>query len=280
MSTIRLKNFLEDSSLNHIRELMGAPLSSFGLRVSVPPPIFTRPVDPPRLKPLPPEGLDVSADEFKWHQDGTVIYKNRRVVVHIRDATNHTPKFHISNCSTLVDMKNQGRIQRYVVSERTDGNFFVRFNSGSLVKKRLAVCQNCLDKLSWRNFSRDDSANARMAIVSSFSLAEFFLKYPASLIPLVSRHHSTPAETKTHPENWLEISNEYKKQMGYYCQDCYKVLGNDFNRFLHVIQLNGRKDDCNVANLRSVCVSCLAKRPDFSNVVGSSDHREFKQLFG
>lgn len=279
MSTIRLKNFLEDSSLNHIRELMGAPLSSFGLRVSVPPPIFTRPVDPPKLTPLPPEGLDVSADEFRWHQDGTVVYKNRRVVVHIRDATNHTPKFHISNCLTLVDMKNQGRIQRYVVSERTDGTFFVRFNAGALVKKRLAVCQNCLDKISWKRFSRDDSAGTRMAIVNSFSLSEFFTKYPASLLPPISSQTSTPSEIRTRPENWSAISNEYKKQMGYYCQDCYRVLGRDFNRFLHVIQLNGRKDDCNVANLRSVCVSCLAKRPQFSSVIESSNHQEFKRLF-
>ncbi len=259
---------------------MGAPLSRFLAKIELPKPIFKPKELPPIVLPLPTEGLDVSESDIQTYHDGTLVYKDKRVVVHIRDATHHEPRFHLSNCITLVEMKSQGKFARYVVSEREDGYFHVRMNDGPLVKRKLAVCQNCLDNLSWKGFSRDLMAKpARYAIVNNFSIREFFNKYPNSLHPVMPVHTAESAPVNNYPENWSLIASELKRQLGYYCQSCNRVLGETNKRFLHVHHVNSLKNDCRVENLKCLCIECHSNQHMHQHMKNSSDYLEFKNLF-
>ncbi len=106
------------------------------------------------------EGIDVSFDEITILSDGTFGYKDSRVLVYIRDVIKygnrrkeHDPRYHVMNCITLQTMRANGRFQRYVVAAELSGKFKINIIEGGRVirseKKRLLVCQNCLDGLGF-----------------------------------------------------------------------------------------------------------------------------------
>jgi hypothetical protein len=85
------------------------------------------------------EGVTVDdISEIKVLPDGTLAYKERRVLIYIRDKPSYRdhdprrllPRFHVSNCRTLTRMRESGRYERYVVSQRTDGKFRMNFLYG------------------------------------------------------------------------------------------------------------------------------------------------------
>lgn len=276
---MELINFLENEVLNYFRKAMGAPLSRFRVEIELPEPVFKPRDPPPIVLPLPTEGLEVAGTEIQTHRDGTLVFKNKRVLVHIRDATHHEPRFHLANCITLVEMKSQGKFEKYVVSERDDGFFHVRMGSGPLVKRELSVCQNCLDKLSWNGFSRDSMPKSmRYSIVRAFSVKDFFSKYPNSLHPVVPRHTAESAPRNDYPENWALIASELKRQLGYYCQSCHRVVGEAHKKFLHVHHINGSKNDCRVENLECLCIECHANQHMHEHLKHSADYLAFKKL--
>lgn len=76
------------------------------------------------------KGLDIDIEELIVKKDGTLEhgdYPGQKLIVYIRDyysKGDNSPKFHIYWCRTLESMKNKGRKDRYVVSQRQDGRFF------------------------------------------------------------------------------------------------------------------------------------------------------------
>ncbi len=259
---------------------MGAPLSRFQVVIKLPVPTAKQRTLPPIELPLPTEGLDVEGSEILTHSDGTLFYKDKRVIIHIRDAAHHLPRFHLANCITLLEMKAAGRFERYVVSDREDGYFHIRMGSSLLQKKKLPVCQNCLDKLSWKGFSRETmSSSTRQVAVEKFSIKEFFIKYPHNLHKLVPLQTEESAPTNEYPTNWAEISSELRRQLGYACQQCHLVIGETRKQYLHVHHINGVRMDCRVENLKCLCISCHAKQPMHEHMKNSSDYQEFKALF-
>ena len=284
---MKLPDFIESETFNVLRRKIGAPLSFYKLKLSLPAPQF-KPRDPPVIAPapLPIEGLDVEFGKISTHSDGTLIYDGRRVLIHIRDVANiggrkHEPRFHIANCRTLVEMKSSGRFERYVVSEREDGNFHIRYDSGPLKITKLDVCQNCLDKLSWNGFYSDMSKNSRMQIVSAFLPKLFFDKYPKSLHPVIPSFTSTTAPRNEYPQNWEDISRELKRQLRYRCQEhgCSIQLSASDSKFLHVHHKNSLKNDCSPENLICLCIRCHAEQPNHNHIKNLPEYKKFLQDF-
>jgi hypothetical protein len=281
-----LKDFLQDDRLNQLRELIGAPLSFYKIRISLPKPVFKNRSPPPipSPAPLPERGLDVEKGAVAVHADGTLLFNGRRVVVHLRDIVSiggrqHMPRFHLANCSTLIDMRNNGRFARYVVSDRDTGLFHIRKDSGPLSEELLPVCQNCLAKLLWDGFTPEMPREKRHSIVLRFSIPRFFQRYPRSLHPTLPEHTAETAPINDYPENWDEIAFQLKQQLRFQCQNCRIGLGATKSRFLHVHHVNGLKNDCCPENLRCLCVRCHADQPMHDHMKLLPEYNEFINNF-
>src|SRR5205823_4379859 len=116
---MKLTDFRNFELLNSLKERMGIPRDVFG--------DLTVLVDAGGLSELELEkltsqdGLEISIDDLRVLDDGTLAYKNSRVLLYIRDVAvygrHQQPRFHVSNCSTLITMHEQRRFStRYVVS--------------------------------------------------------------------------------------------------------------------------------------------------------------------
>ena len=133
---MKLPSFLEDTALNDLRTRMGgAELGTLELERR------DRGLTVAELEVLITGGIDIrSLDEIRVLMDGTLAYKDRRVVLYIRDisdyiggssAIENLPKFHVSNCKKLKEMRSQKRFGRYVVAARDDGQFQINVIAGS-----------------------------------------------------------------------------------------------------------------------------------------------------
>jgi len=280
---MNLVNFLADDQFNTLRSRIGAPLSFYKLTISLPKAIFKERVQI-RPAPLPVQGLDVDKGEITTHRDGTLIFSGQRVLVHIRDVTNirgkqHMPRFHLANCTTLVEMRSSGRFARYVVHDRDDGVFYIRLESGPLRAERLLVCQNCLDKLSWEGFYLDMPRPKRHSVVNSFSIRKFFERYPRSLQPSIPEYTAQTAPVNEYPENWPDISNELRRQLRYQCQNCKLLVGETNKSFLHIHHKNGLRNDCRAENLQCLCLRCHADQPMHDHMKRLPEYSEFLRKF-
>lgn len=280
---MKLPDFTFDNDFNTLRQAIGATLSVYKAKLNLPPPVLKKREVPPPLPRLSPIGIDISSDEIGTNPDGTLTYKGSRVTVHIRDVqefrgTHHPPRFHVSNCRTLAEMRARGRFERYVVSDRDDGMFYIRIDSGPLRETRLSVCQNCLDKLSWGGFSKDHEQSIRHSAVSSFSLKSFFSRYPRTPISTLPSHTPETAPINDYPTNWEQISSEMRRQLRFTCQECGLQLGEGRKQYLHIHHVNGLKYDTNPDNLRCLCLQCHAAQPGHGHMRSLPEYASFMAL--
>src|SRR5262249_42032075 len=155
---MKLPDFTLDPSLNELRKAMGAELHPFE-----PAPTGDA-LTPDEINRLAREGIEIPLGEVDILPDGTLAYKDRRVVLYIRDvrqyqsarlSDNDLPRFHVADCETLQGMRANRRYERYVVATRETGEFQINLmhhNRYEQSDRRLNVCQNCLAKLNWNNF--------------------------------------------------------------------------------------------------------------------------------
>lgn len=281
---MKLPDFTLNGEFNSLRQAIGAPLSIYKVKVILPAPI-RRERPAVSVAPLPEKGLEIDdLGDLTVNSDGTLAYKGQRVTVHIRDVqkignTHHMPRFHVSNCRTLEEMRQRGRFERYVVSDRDDEFFYIRVDTGPLQKSPLNVCQNCLNKLAWDGFTSESSRPKRHSIVQAFKLKKFFERYPRSLISRLPAHTVDTAPINDYPENWNEISRELRRQLRYTCQECGTHVGEERTRYLHIHHVNGLKYDTRPDNLRCLCVRCHANQPGHDHVRRLEDYRDFCRLF-
>jgi hypothetical protein len=188
---MRLPDFTDDAGLIALRRSMGAEAPG-SFSPSYQPANLTW----KELEQLATEGKDVWINDVVVLDDGTLSYKESRVLIYIRDISpfrNWIPRFHIADCETLQQMKQRNAFDRYVVATRDDGSFVVNMigKGGQVTRKtrQLNVCQNCLYKLAFDGFSRDFSGQRRRMMVSQFTIRRFFEKFPKSLfsqsVPLI-----------------------------------------------------------------------------------------------
>ncbi len=152
---MKLPNFLDDPALNQLRAQMDAQnLGTF--RLSVNPYRFTV----SELEQLIVDGIDVRyLDEVRALPDGTLCYKDRRVLLFTRDAAAGADgaapalaPYHFSNCSAVRTLREQASFVRHAVSAREDGQFPVNLVQGAQVSRAmrsLPPCECCLHDLAF-----------------------------------------------------------------------------------------------------------------------------------
>ncbi len=221
------------------------------------------------LEVLKTTGKDVQISDIKILKDGTLAYKNTRVLLHIRDIANYhhsaqsvkLPKFHLADCRTLKDMRDKNRFDRYVVSIRTDGKFILKFITNNQDETKilpLEACMNCLELLSYKNFN---SGN-RKQIRDNFSIDEYFKLYPRTFFRDKPTHTSADAPVNKYPADMGKISSEFRKTKNFICESCGVDLSiSHLRKFLHTNHKNALKYDCRAENLEALCIKCHAEQP-------------------
>jgi hypothetical protein len=285
---VKLPNFHTFPELDSLRRRMGIAPDIYGSLEVV--------VDPGRLSEdelerlTSPDGLDIgSLNEIRVLEDGTLAFKNSRILLYIRDHTAYSgrsidPKFHVANCETLKEMTRKARAARYVIATRVDGTFRLNIIDGNHkteTLRKLAVCQNCLDFLKFDGFAMTSPKPSRMSIVTAFTLDRFFEKYARSLHIVRPEHDSDSAPLNDYTQDFSAKSNAIRAAANWTCQNprCRVVLASrEHRRFLHVHHLNSIKSDDGPHNHRVLCIGCHADEPNHGHMKRLPDYRAFTLL--
>ena len=283
---MKLPQFLDDMRLNDLRRRMrNAPLGSIELRGN------DNRLTIAQLEELLGDGIDIkSLDEVRRLPDGTLAYKNRRIVLYIRDineyygrdASQSMPRFHVAECRTLQEMRETKRIGRYVVAVRSDGQFQINILGAAAPRgelKRLAICKNCLERLQFDGYQPYWASERRELIVKQFTLQRFFEIYPRDLIDATDRANETTAPLNDYSGDFGVHAGECKSRAGYRCQQCKRDLSaSHLRKYLHTHHVNGLKFDNSLDNLRALCVRCHAEQPQHAHMKSLPTYIEFIRL--
>jgi hypothetical protein len=282
---MKLPDFTNNVEFRMLREAMGAHApgnfsTSFRRRL----------VTSEELGLLGSSGIDISFDELTELEDGTLAYKDERVLVYIRDVSVFggkfdLPRFHIASCRTLREMREKNRFGKYVAASPDDGIFEIkRIVNGQLhgsAKAKLRVCQNCLDALSFDNFSYDLAKTERSKIVTSFTIQRFFEKYPKSLHLVKPKHNYWSAPINQYGVGFSEAAKKYKVERNWTCAKCGLDFSNHSHRkYLHAHHGNALKYDNSKENIRVLCLGCHAEEPNHGHMKQLSSYKEFQAKFG
>jgi hypothetical protein len=283
---MNLPDFSLDEQLNSLRSRVGATLRQFeATHAST---MLT--ID--EIEILAREGLDIPLSDVVALEDGTLVYKNRRVVLYIRDVKQYRreeldglPRFHVANCDKLQEMRSNNRFERYVVATRDTGSFQINlksYNSTAFKKsdEALMVCQLCLGKLNWEGFKQIGADRTRKrAMVADFRLAKFFEIYPQNIVAHEPRHDAHSAPLNDYGPEFRIVADRIKRERGYKCDDCGADLSK-LRRFLHAHHKNGLQYDNSDANIAILCVLDHAKQYHHSHVRQTDDYKEYVRLMG
>jgi hypothetical protein len=281
---MKLTDFKIFAPFNSLKAKMGIPPDVYGnLSVEISPGRIT----PADLKSLgTPGGLDVAIDDVVVLPDGTLGLKGQRVVLYIRDKASYSvnysdPRFHLANCITLVQMRENNRFGKYVATNNSSGRFelnLIRHEKVTATTRELLVCQNCLEYLQFRNFSRSLPAADRERDVAAFSLSDFFEKYPKSFHSQFPKYDSTAAPVNYYPPNWDQISLRVREKASWKCQNigcCVDLAARENRRYLHVHHKNGEKNDVAEENLEALCIFCHANSGMHQHLKSIKDYKDF-----
>jgi hypothetical protein len=240
------------------------------------------------------DGLEIaSLDDLEILEDSTLSYKDRRVILYIRDHAMYAgggesrtidPKFHVANCDTLDTMRASKRFARYVVAAKADGTFNINIKQGEKTRtelRKLSVCQNCLNALKYDCLERGMLQSQRAKIVSGFQLEKFFEIYPRSLHKELPKFTSDDAPLNDYEQDFSQVSNAVRAASGWTCQNprCSKKLFEQgLRKYLHVHHINGVKSDSAPKNLRVLCIKCHAEEPNHGHMKNMPDYKAFVAL--
>ena len=244
---------------------MGASESRFTLTAAL------DPLDWTEIEALSGDGIEVKFEETDRVGPGILAYQGRQVLLYIQDhggsvsqvlrdgATGR--RFHVADCSTLQSMRAGGRFERYVVTNRLDGKFYITGRSyydGPIKdgEASLKVCQNCLNHLNYKNVRQRNTA---ASVSKNFNISEFFEHY-SSFFQFKPRRQSGSSSLDHYSSDWAEISERERSSVGYICQECHVDLDHS-RRLLHVHHIDGNKGNNHSSNLKVLCAACHKQQP-------------------
>lgn len=236
--------------------------------------------------PLPPIDRDFGhIEEVEVGGDKTLRYQGRRVILYIKDSRKdrytlehdpeNGPRYHIAECPTLKRMRIEGRFDRYVMTNRTDGQFrvdaLVGFDSETAeIEVPLCVCKKCLITLNYKG-SKGSSQSKKLRIWNEFDLAEF-LESGNPQINHLPTYTDINAPAAHYSKDWEEVSSEYRRSVNWVCESCGVDLSNH-RSLLHTHHRNHVKGDNNRTNLQALCVICHQRVPAHRNMLVRSEDR-------
>lgn len=279
---MKLPNFKKSAALNRLKMKMGISADHYGSFASSSTYISSN----ERALLESGEGIEVSLDQLRILDDQTLAYKNSRVLLYIRDVTHYSeswsdnlPRYHLANCATLQEMASAGRSSRYVIATETTGEFLLNFLGGRSVRterKKLNVCQRCLDKTKFPGWNSSEATSMRLAFVKKFTPGRFFELFPKSLHTQKPKYTAHDAPLNVYTPDFSDISTTLRSQSGWECADCkVKIRKSEHRKFLQTHHKNGARYDNRPENLEVLCMACHASRPHHSHMKSDPRYREF-----
>ena len=270
------------SALDDALRRMGAK----PVAVSVSEPV--RPIDP--IDIALEKGITLPDLKDVETTNGLLNYKGRQILLYIQDhggkaqdALNEGQKgnkFHVADCKTLQTMRARGRYERYVVTNRLDGEFFITGLDWQTKRPvegdaNLWVCQNCLKALNYKGAMH---ASTRQ-LAQSFDIGEFFSTYSSFFTHLPQRRAGNSKEEGYTPD-WPQIAGRFKADKDFKCESCGVDLGAHKN-LLHVHHRNGVKGDNKPSNLAALCAACHREQAQHERMfVRHTDMQTINRLRG
>lgn len=265
--------------LKRIREMLGAPVSDWQ------PPVG------PSAKTLEalrqPGGLEIDKSELRelGGPGGLLSYNGAQIVLYIKNTRVHrtvlenspdeSPKFHLVDCQTLQEMKNIGRIDRYVTTQQTDGLFRVEpqnehwGHENEEFDTRLYPCKHCLRYLNYGNCKSFMVSIDRVR--EDFVLEDFFREY-ATFFNNLPKYSDITAPPGGYVRDWNRISKRYRASKNWVCEEC-KVDLSGHRELLHTHHIDGVTTNNSDANFQALCILCHGEKP-LHNLPVQSHERE------
>ncbi|MBX3042536.1 MAG: HNH endonuclease [Candidatus Kapabacteria bacterium] len=264
---MKLPDYNSDTKLNSLRAMMGAELVSIFTNRSD----FHADINEIRRR-LSGDGIEIKFNEIEIIDDYTFEYKGQKVLVYIRDqkVAYSGYKYHVTNCSTIQGYLGRNAIDRYVVTNRTDGKFKVNLiGLDGFIQKQNAdvemkVCKNCLEQLRYKGYSGHGNRRSK-EIYNGFSLKEFFESYKSTQHIHLPTHDDITAPVQIYTKDFNGISQELRERKNWICEQCNGNFGQN-KQNLHVHHKNGVVSDNSLSNLEVLCKTCHQSR--HSHLIG------------
>ena len=275
-----MKLNLDISNLVRLRSTMGADLTQWAPAKAT--------LDPrEEIRAQLQSGIEITLDAVERGPGGLLSYKGEQVILYIKDTRSdqytleHAPeksrRYHVADCATLDKMREKGRFERYVVTNRMDGMFLVDWvdkdtNARGETEAALKVCKNCLSAINWRGYERSedrfvlDGGRRQMPsdIWRDFEISQFLLEFSTFFHSTPSRRDTTAAPN-VYASNWAAISQRTRRARNWTCETCGVNL-RSAPHLLHCHHKNGVVTDNRQDNLEVLCAVDHAAQPDHGHM--------------
>ncbi len=210
---------------------------------------------------------------------GLLTHKGEQVALYIKDTRQgkyillHYPeearRFHVAECQTIREMRSKGRFERYVVTTRQDGKFFVEaIDSDKEFEALLHVCKNCLTHLDWKGYARSRSDKSWRG----FSLQDFFAEF-TTFFSSKPRYTDRTAPPGGYTREWPRRANAVKRERSWCCDECGVNLSKH-RSWLHGHHKNGVLSDNSRENIAVLCLLCHSEQPYHGRVKSTKEQRQ------
>ncbi len=239
---------------------------------------------PPPETEIPEGGKEITSLEEIDTSGGLLSWQGQQVLLYIQD---HRYKFsaamesgisgnrvHVAMCSTLEEMRNSGRFDRYVITRDHGDQFRITGKQWGNEEENgytdLKVCKVCLRKLNYEGYTK-----RKREVFESFSYKVFFQKYD-SFFPYHPKREAGTAEGYT--SDWKEVSRSFRAARHYKCEHC-GVDASQKPYLIHTHHKNGVRSDNDEKNLKALCADCHSKEPNHDHMaVPHSVRQEIARL--
>lgn len=250
-------------------------------QVGVPRRVFDPPLPRYRVDKVPE---DPEAVGSLFDGSGILTYRGMPVFVYIRDhswgeySTDPAKrrKIHFTICSTLREMKQIGRFERYQTTNRDDNRYVVDIKelgqTKTLKKEILYPCKNCLESIPYRGYNQTLTRDDKNKIVREFDAKEAFhllWQYFKLFQKQVRGLRSANLPTE-YTASFTEVSKTFRKLKKFTCDECGVNLSAHPN-LVDTHHISGVKSDNLYGNLRCLCKLCHAAQPRHQHYPVSPD---------
>ncbi|MCX6145771.1 MAG: hypothetical protein NTW25_00755 [Candidatus Kapabacteria bacterium] len=234
------------------------------------------------------------------------VSKSSKIVLYIPEGQTldkiQAHRYHFYNCSTMQQMRNDGKNFKYHISQRKEALFQYRLINNKnndiqdeKINQELYFCQNCL-KIHEKYIKNDEDyklnfKNGIYEFLDFFNKAKFTKNLYGEYIfnedineyELIESEYLYDFEAipNIYSKNWDSIARSLKTKNRYKCQECgwNADMDIDYSRkFIHVHHMNYKKFDNNTNNLKVLCIKCHSNQKNHSHIKKTKDFKEFLKL--